>query len=210
MSFRNAFCFLMAGLIFCVACEQHGAQVHSQPSRTAVLQSPAPAQENKPSRTPDVPYVPTPHEVVAEMLKMANVTKDDAVYDLGCGDGRIVIAAAKEYGARGIGVDINPQRIAEANENAEKAGVTDRVKFMTQDLFETDLSEATVVMLYLLPDVNLKLRPKLFRELKPGTRIVSHSFDMGDWKPERSADVSGRKIYFWTIPANKSIPAQGR
>lgn len=152
----------------------------------------------------DVPYVPTPPEVVDEMLRMAAVTKDDVVYDLGCGDGRIVIAAAKKYGARGVGVDIDPQRIKEANENARKEGVTDHVKFIQQDLFQTDLSEATVVTLYLLPDINLKLRPKLWRELRPGARVVSHAFTMGDWEPERTANVDGRMVYFWTIPSKKT------
>jgi ribosomal protein L11 methylase PrmA len=136
------------------------------------------------------------------MLRMAKVTKNDVVYDLGCGDGRIVIAAAQKHGARGVGIDINPVRVQEAQENARTAGVTDRVKFLTQDLFETDLSEASVVTLYLLPSVNLKLRPKLLKELKPGTRIVSHSFDMGDWKPDSAAEVDGRKIYYWVVSDN--------
>jgi precorrin-6B methylase 2 len=157
-----------------------------------------------PLRQPDVIYVPTPPEVVTAMLKVAKVGKNDIVYDLGSGDGRIVIAAVKEFGAaRGTGIDINPVRITEANENAQKAGVTDRVRFLNQDLFETNLSEATVVTLYLLPSLNLKLMPKLMAELKPGTRIVSHSFDMGDWKPEQSLDVNGRMVYFWTIPARR-------
>lgn len=152
-------------------------------------------------RTPDVIYVPTPPEVVAAMLKMAAVTKNDVVYDLGCGDGRIPVTAAKEYGARGVGIDIDPQRIKEANENAKQAGVTDKVKFMEADLFTTDISEASVVTLYLLPSLNLKLMPKLMKELKPGTRIVSHSFDMGtEWKPEKTEEIEGRTIYFWTIP----------
>jgi SAM-dependent methyltransferase len=151
-------------------------------------------------RTPDVIFVPTPTEVVEAMLKAAKVTKNDVVYDLGCGDGRIVITAAKEYGARGIGIDIDPQRISEARANAEKAGVTGRVKFLEQDLFETDFHEATVVTLYLLPSLNLKLRPKLLKELKPGTRIVSHAFDMGDWKPEQEIDVDGRTVYLWIVP----------
>jgi SAM-dependent methyltransferase len=158
---------------------------------------------------PEVPYVPTPNNVVEEMLKVANVGKDDMVYDLGCGDGRIVITAAQKYGARGVGVDISPDRIKESNENAQKAGVTDRVKFLQNDLFETDLKEATVVTLYLLPDVNRRLRPKLFRELKPGTRVVSHAFDMGEWNPEKVLKVPGadreRTIYYWVISeANKS------
>jgi tRNA A58 N-methylase Trm61 len=165
--------------------------------------APASAQQTTqaPLRQPDVIYVPTPPEVVTAMLKVAKVGKGDIVYDLGSGDGRIVIAAVKDFGAaRGTGIDINPVRIQEANENAKKAGVTDRVRFLNQDLFETNFSDATVVTLYLLPSLNLKLRPKLLAELKPGTRIVSHSFDMGDWKPEQSLDVDGRMVYFWTIP----------
>ena len=156
-------------------------------------------------RTPEVPYVSTPTTVVEEMLRTAGVKASDIVYDLGCGDGRIVITAAKQYGARGVGIDINPERIRESNENARLAVVSGRVKFLTQDLFETDLSEATVVMLYLLPSVNMKLRPKLLSELRPGTRIVSHSFDMGDWKPEKVVKVQGNgeehTIYYWTVPA---------
>jgi SAM-dependent methyltransferase len=151
----------------------------------------------------DVPYVPTPETVVDAMLKMAEVGKTDVVYDLGCGDGRIVIAAAQKYGARGVGYDIDPERIKESNENAKKAGVSDRVKFAVQDLFEADFREATVVTLYLLPQVNLRLRPKLLAELKPGTRIVSHAFDMGDWKPDKTAEVDGRTIYFWVVPEKK-------
>jgi SAM-dependent methyltransferase len=155
-------------------------------------------------KSPDVPYVPTPQPVVDEMLKLAAVTKDDMVYDLGSGDGRIVITAAKQYGARGVGIDISSDRVSEANANAKEAGVTDRVKFLQQDLFESDLKEATVVTLYLLPEVNLRLRPKLLRELKPGTRIVSHSFDMGDWKPDKQVNVEGRSIYFWVVPENRN------
>jgi ribosomal protein L11 methylase PrmA len=159
----------------------------------------ATAQE-APTRRPDVIYVPTPQEVVEAMLQVANVTKNDIVYDLGCGDGRIPVTAAKKYGARGIGIDIDPQRIKEANENVQKSGVADKVKIMNADLFTTDISEATVVTLYLLPSLNQKLMPKLKSELKPGTRIVSHAFDMGDWKPEKELDVNGRKVYYWTIP----------
>jgi len=159
-------------------------------------------QTQAPTRTPDVIYVPTPEPVVDEMLRIANVQATDVVYDLGSGDGRIVITAAKERGARGIGIDINPERIQEAKENAQKAGVTNRVEFRQQDLFETDFSDATVVTLYLLPELNVKLRPKLLRELKPGTRIVSHAFDMGDWKPEKVVEVAGKTIYYWVVPEN--------
>jgi len=153
-----------------------------------------------PLRSPDVIFVPTPQEVVDAMLEVAKVTKTDVVYDLGSGDGRIPITAAKKYGARGVGIDIDPQRIKEANANAEAAAVTDKVKFLNQDLFTTDISQATVVTLYLLPSLNLKLLPKLKAELKPGTRIVSHAFDMGDWKPEQTLNVNGRTVYYWTIP----------
>jgi SAM-dependent methyltransferase len=165
-------------------------------------QTPVQITEQTPVKK-DVPYVPTPQEVVDEMLKMAAVGKNDVIYDLGCGDGRIVITAAQKYGARGVGIDIDPQRIAESNANAQKAGVTDRVKFMEQDLFTADFKQATVVTLYLLPAVNLKLRPKLLAELKPGTRIVSHAFDMGDWKPDKTSVVDGRTIYYWVVPEKK-------
>ncbi len=155
-------------------------------------------------RNPDVPYVPTPHEVVMEMLKLAGVTNRDTVYDLGCGDGRIVIAAAERFGARGVGVDLNPDRIREAEENARKAGVQKKVHFEENDLFLVDIHEATVVTLYLLPSVNARLKPKLLSDLKPGTRIVSHSFDMGDWEPAKTAEVEGRRLYLWVVPADKS------
>jgi tRNA G37 N-methylase Trm5 len=160
---------------------------------------PASAQQAGKLRDPDVIYVPTPQEVVDAMLQLANVTGKDVVYDLGSGDGRIPITAAQKYGATGVGIDINPQRIKEANENLAKAGVGAKVKFLTQDLFETDLSPATVITLYLLPSLNVKLMPKL-KQLKPGTRIVSHSFDMGsEWPAEKTQDVNGRMIYMWTI-----------
>jgi tRNA G37 N-methylase Trm5 len=132
------------------------------------------------------------------MLRLANVKRGDVVYDLGSGDGRIVIAAAKR-GARGVGIDINPERVEEGTRNARAAKVADRVRFLNQDLFESDLGEATVVTLYLLPRLNLKLRPKLLAELKPGTRVVSHGFDMGDWKPDRTVMVGDTAIHLWTI-----------
>ena len=167
-------------------------------------------------REPDVRFVPTPNEVVMEMLKMARVTANDIVYDLGCGDGRFVITAAKLFGARGVGIDIDPVRIQESTENARKAGVSDRVKFIQYDLFKAAISEATVVALYLETDLNLKLRPKLLRDLKPGTRIVSHEFDMDDWKPDNSGRVLNVELYYqpnvpskkdtdyyyWVVPAN--------
>lgn len=150
----------------------------------------------------DVPYVPTPQDVVERMLAMARVGKNDVVYDLGCGDGRIVVTAAKAYGARGVGIDLNPERIAEARTNAKKAGVDRRVDLRVADLFETDMSPASVVTLYLLPEVNLRLRPQLWQQLRVGSRVVSHAFDMGpEWPPEQTADVSGRTVYLWTISA---------
>src|SRR4029434_4475645 len=160
----------------------------------------APSSAQQPLRSPDVIFVPTPQEVVDAMLKLAKVTKSDVVYDLGSGDGRIPITAAKTYGARGVGIDIDPQRIKEATENLKTAGVGDKVKFLNQDLFTTNISEATVVTLYLLPSLNLKVLPKLNAELKPGTRIVSHAFDMGDIKPQQTMNVNGRTIYLWTVP----------
>jgi SAM-dependent methyltransferase len=149
----------------------------------------------------DVPYVPTRQETVDEMLRMAKVTKNDLVYDLGSGDGRIVITAAREYGARGVGIDIDPQRIREANENARNANVTGKVKFIEGDLFQADLREATAVTLYLLSSVNLRLRPKLLEELRPGTPVVSHDFSMGDWEPEEQKSVGSDDLFLWIIPA---------
>ena len=155
----------------------------------------------------DVPYVPTPQQVVDRMLQLARVGKSDILYDLGCGDGRIVVTAAKAHGARGTGIDIDPERIAEAKENAKKAGVTDKVSFRVANLFETDLSSASVVTLYLLPTINTKLRPRLWQQLKVGARVVSHAFDMGpEWPPEKTETVDGRTIYYWTItPAQKKL-----
>src|SRR6188474_1265677 len=148
-----------------------------------------PSSAQQPLRSPDVIFVPTPQEVVDAMLKLAKVTKNDVVYDLGSGDGRIPITAAKTYGARAVGIDIDPQRIREANENLKIAGVGDRVKFLNEDLFTANISEATVVTLYLLPSLNLRLIPKL-NALKPGTRVVSHSFDMGAIKPQETLNIN--------------------
>lgn len=188
------------GVIGCTPQAQTNAQI---------TQTETKPQTQTPQREPDVIYVPTPQAVVDEMLALAKVTKNDVLYDLGSGDGRIPITAAQRFGTRGIGIDINPERIQEANANAQKAGVTDRVKFLNQDLFTTNFSEATVVTLYLLPELNVKLRPQLFKQLKPGTRVVSHAFDMGDWKPDRVVQTQeGSTIYLWTIP--KEIPANLR
>ena len=166
----------------------------------------AQAQKKAPTRGPDVIFVPTPQEVVEDMLRLANVRKGDILYDLGSGDGRIAITAAKRYGIKATGIDIDPERIREATENAKKAGVTDRVQFRQEDLFQANFRDATVVTLYLLPDLNVKLRPKLWNELKPGTRIVSHQFDMGKWKPEKTLESEGRTIYFWTVPEKGKRP----
>ena len=165
-------------------------------------------------RDPDVPYVPTTPEAVEAMLKLGEVKKTDVLYDLGCGDGRIVIAAAKTFGTRGVGIDIDPQRIKEANENAKRAGVESLVRFEQGDLFEANFSEATVVTLFLLPRINLKLKPRLLEQLKPGTRVVSNTFDMGEWKAEKESSVDNedfdtglsRKFFLWRIPANKQAP----
>ncbi len=168
------------------------------------LTAPVVAQQAGTLRSPDVIFVPTPPEVVDAMLKLANVSGKDTVYDLGCGDGIIVATAAQKFGARAVGIDIDPQRVKEANERIQKTGVTDKVKILNQDLFETDISPATVVTLYLLPSLNQKLIPKLNKELKPGTRIVSQSFDMGeDYPAEKTMDVNGRMVYLWTVPLKK-------
>ena len=135
------------------------------------------------------------------MLKLAGVTKNDVVYDLGCGDGRLVITAVKDFGARGVGIDIDPERIKDSTENAAKAGVTRRIAFRNEDLFEAKISDATVVTLYLWPWINLKLKDKLLKELKPGTRVVSNLHDMGEWKPDKQIKVDGHPIYLWIIPA---------
>ena len=191
-------CSLTAGILIAASCLAGTAC-----AQTRVV--PATGSGASPLRSPDVPYEPSKPEVVDAMLRLAKVTAADVVYDLGCGDGRIVIAAVRDYGARGVCVDIDPQRIAEASANAAKAGVADRVRFLTQDLFTTDIGEATAVMLFLWPEVNLKLRPKLLKELKPGTRIVSHFHDMGDWKPQQMLRIKAsdreRPIHLWVIAA---------
>jgi SAM-dependent methyltransferase len=156
-------------------------------------------------RTPDVIWVPSPPAVIAAMLELAEVSPIDVVYDLGSGEGEIVIEAARRYGVRAVGVEIDPERIENARKNAAAAGVTDRVTFIERDLFEADISEATVVTLYLFPDVNARLRPKLLRELKPGTRIVSHDYGLADWAPEKTVEVPipldrTRRVFLWTVP----------
>lgn len=166
----------------------------------AAAQAQAAASALAPTPRLDVPYVPTPQPVVDRMLSIANVSNSDLLYDLGSGDGRIVITAARRYGAKGVGIDLDPQRVREARENATQAGVAHRVQFVSGNLFEADLSDATVVTLYLLSSVNRNLRPQLWRQLKVGTRVVSHAFDMGsEWPPEKTESVEGSTIYYWTI-----------
>lgn len=184
-------------LISCAPPAVEDAQAQAQKEAPAARKPP-------PDRGPDVIYVPTPPETVEAMLKLGEVKAGDVLYDLGSGDGRIPIAAAKQFGIRAVGIDIDPNRIREANENARAAGVTNLVTFRNEDLFEADFREATVVTLYLLPSLNEKLMPKLLSDLKPGTRIVSHAFPMGDWQPEQQVlTPGGGLIYRWTVPANR-------
>jgi protein-L-isoaspartate O-methyltransferase len=192
----------VAGLVYLV-----GTNSACQPVRQA-LETGAPVWNMAPGL--DVPYVPTPPSVVRRMLQIAQVGPHDMVYDLGAGDGRIAIAAARQFGARAVGVELDPERIKEAKANAEQAGVSDRVRFLQQDLFTADISEATVVTLFLTPALNLRLRPKLWSELKPGTRVVAHLYDMGDWKPTKMERVDGRPVYDWIIPDNASVQVSMR
>lgn len=193
------------GAMGCTQQRNFEAEVQDFTSPAQTQSKTVTAQVPNSERSPDVVYVPTPMPVVEEMLRLADVQSDDVIYDLGSGDGRIVITAAKQYGTRGVGIDIDPQRIQEANQNAQESKVTNRVTFRQEDLFQTDFSEATVVTLYLLPELNLRLRPKLLGELKPGTRIVSHAFDMGEWKPDQVVEVAGKTVYYWVVP--KEPPA---
>lgn len=216
MKFRRVKC----GLIFCAAlstaCAGERAAVltnnnqaaNKQAATTPTAGATPAGTAAAPARELDVPYVPTHEAVVDEMLRMAEVKGGDVLYDLGSGDGRIPVTAARRFGTRGVGIDLNPERIKEANENARRAGVADKVRFIEGDLFATDFSEASVVTLYLLPDINLKLRPQLLKQLKPGTRVVSHNYDMGDWKPEQTKTVTtpdgvDHYVYFWRVPAQK-------
>ena len=166
----------------------------------AVLSIATLAASQQPKRTPDIHFVPTPDEVVDAMLRLAEVGPDDIVYDLGSGDGRIPIAAARRFGARGVGIDLDPKLVAQASRSAQDAGVADRVKFIEADIFEADIANATVVTLYLLTSINERLRPKLLKELRPGTRVVSHQFRMGDWQPDREAVVDYRPLFLWRVP----------
>ncbi|MDQ3369224.1 MAG: methyltransferase domain-containing protein [Myxococcota bacterium] len=191
---------LASASVFVGACGTK--EVTRGPEPTLIAPSPVEIQRDAaevPTRKPDVIYVPTPEPVVKRMLTMAKVGPKDVVYDLGCGDGRIVIAAARDFGARGVGIDIDPQRVKEARANVEKAGVGDKVEIRQGDLFKLDLAPASVVTLYLLETLNEKLRPKLQRELRPGSRVVSQSFSMGTWQPAEEDTVNGTKVYLWNI-----------
>lgn len=211
MKFPQLKYWLILGVFLCAACgdnriteEAKARNTNNVVANTAAAQAtPSPAA----SRELDVPYVPTHEMIVNEMLKMGQVKGDDVLYDLGSGDGRIPITAAKRFGTRGVGIDLNPVRIQEANANAAKAEVTDKVKFIQGDLFQQDFNEATVLTLYLLPDVNMKLRPKIL-QMKPGTRVVSHNYNMGDWAPEdvkelKTLDGVTHYVYFWKVPESK-------
>ena len=166
------------------------------------------AQQGVAERHPDVPYVPTPIEVVEQMLRLAGVHQGDVVYDLGCGDGRIVIMAAEKFKATGVGVDIDAELVDDAREKARKAGVSERTSFVVADLFQTDIRPATVVTLYLLPEIAERLKPKLLTELKPGTRVVAFTFGIAGWKPDQTRDVNGRHIFLWVVPPTNGRPAR--
>jgi len=177
---------------------RHGARMFAAFFWVLLAGVPVAAQKSEVHK--DVPYVPTSPAVVEAMLKLGNARAGDVLYDLGCGDGRIVIMAVQKFGAaRGTGYDIDPQRIKEANQNAKRAGVTDKVRFIVGNLFEADFQDASIVTLYLLPEVNLKLRPKLLKDLRVGSRIVSHQFDMGDWAPDKKIEIAGSTVYMWTV-----------
>jgi SAM-dependent methyltransferase len=191
--------FRTACLLFMLGCAPFWTAVHAEASKTEPVR--AEKEPTKATRPLDVWYVATPHDIVDRMLSEAKVRTGDVVYDLGCGDGRMVIAAAKKFGTRGVGIDLDPARIKEARANAKAQGVDQLVTFRVADLFETDLREATVVMLYLLPEVNRRLKPKLFAELRPGARVVSHDFDMGrDWPADRYVKLGSDGIYMWVMP----------
>lgn len=194
------FSLLLAGGLPLVGCAQNQ---EADDRDTTTIQTPAPSPETTVGDTTadaDVPYVATPNETVRGMLQLANVSEDDVVYDLGSGDGRIPIAAAQQYGARGVGIELEPSRVERARKNARHSGVQEQVSFHQQDFFNADFSDATVVTLYLFPEVNLLLRPMLFEQLDPGTRVVSHSFDMDGWEPDSTTTVNDDRVYLWTIP----------
>jgi hypothetical protein len=194
---------LLSGTLLTLGCAQEQGNTTSEEDTDSAqvdVAAPSITAGSTGVEESDVPFVESPQPVVDKMLELANVSEDDVLYDLGSGDGRIPITAAREYGARGVGIEIKSRLVEKARANAEDAGVSDRVEFRQGDLFEADLSDATVVTLYLLPSVNLELRPKLFRELEPGTRVVSHDFDMNEWEPDTTWESDGETVYLWTIP----------
>lgn len=196
--------FALIGFVTTAGCAQEQGDTASNgraDTPQVNLEPPAPVSSGTVDTIDsDVPFVESPQPVVNKMLELANVSDEDVLYDLGSGDGRIPISAAAKYGARGVGIEIKPHLVEKARKNAERSGVGDLVEFREGDLFEADISEATVVTLYLLPSVNRELRPKLFRELAPGTRVVSHDFDMDEWEPDTTWDSGGETVYRWTIP----------
>jgi hypothetical protein len=203
-------CLLIIASAETVATAGTVRHAHSPSILTAKNSSSQPQRSTRKKRhlrKPDVIYYPTPPETVAEMLRMAKIKKGDVLYDLGSGDGRIPIAAAKEYGIRAVGIEIDPKLVTEADENARQAGVSELVRFRNEDMFRVDVSEATILTLYLSEKLNVLLRPKLLSELRPGSRILSHDFRMGDWKPEQTVRVAWgklyRTVYLWTVPAQK-------
>lgn len=211
MKFPQFKFWLILSLFLCASCGENriAEEAKARNENTAVINSATASATASPAATRelDVPYVPTHEMIVDEMLKMAQVKGSDVLYDLGSGDGRIPITAAQRFGTRGVGIDLNPVRIKEANANAEKAKVTEKVKFIEGDIFQQDFNEATVLTLYLLPDVNLKLRPKIL-QIKPGTRVVSHNYNMGDWEPEsvkelKTPDGVTHYVYYWRVPEPK-------
>lgn len=193
------------GIVYSSWLVKSSTQVRAQTTQEQSAPTAAPQRQTE-QRQPDAPYVPTPQAVVDEMLKLAKVQKGDVVYDLGSGDGRIPITAAREYGARGVGIDIDPKLVQAATENAKQAGVSDLVEFRQQDLFKANFSDATVLTLYLFPEMNAKLRTQMLKQLKPGTRIVAHDFAIEGWKPDRVVEVKGpnrtHTLYYWVIPEN--------
>ena len=193
-------CALLIGVLPFSGCAQDQDTTEVETPEIQSSTSPPETTVGDTAVDADVPYVATPQATVEAMLELARVSKDDVVYDLGSGDGRVPIAAAKRYGARGVGIEIKPSLVDRARKNAKLSGVSDKVEFRRQDLFKADFSEATVVTMYLFPEVNIKLRPMLFEQLEPGTRIVSHSFDMDEWEPDSTRRVNGDLLYLWTIP----------
>lgn len=195
--------FLVTALPLTGAAQENPAPADTLPPGEELPQSAVPTETDTTDK--DAPYVATDQRIVRRMLEVADVSEDDVVYDLGSGDGRIPLTAATEFGARGVGIEIDPDLVAKSRAKAKAAGVADRVEFRKQDLFKTNVSDATVVALYLWPEINVKLRPKLLRQLDPGDRIVSHDFRMGDWEPDRVVDAGQDKtgtatIYLWIVP----------